>query len=88
MAREGGMKPGSASYDAAEVKGAPLDRFVISMPVSGTYRQLVAFVQRLEQAPYFLTLDEVQLSGAAAQGGRAELRLQLSCYFRAAEEGR
>lgn len=84
MAREGGMRPGAASYRAREVKGMPLDRFVITMPVTGTYRQLVAFVQRLEQSPYFLTLDEVRFSGQG-EGTRAELAMVLSCYFRAGE---
>ena len=81
MAREGGMRPGSAAYRPSEVKGLPLDRFVITMPVTGTYRQLVALVQRLERSPYFLTLDEVRFTGPA-QGNRAELSLELSCYFR------
>ena len=81
MAREGGMRPGAASYKPSDVKGLPLDRFVITMPVTGPYRQLVALVQRLEQTPYFLTLDEVRFTGPA-QGNRAELALVLSCYFR------
>jgi Tfp pilus assembly protein PilO len=84
LAREGGMRPGAASYKAQEVKGLPLDRFVITMPVAGTYRQLVSFVQRLEQSPYFLTLDEVRFSGQA-EGSRAELSIVLSCYFREGE---
>ena len=87
MAREGGMRPGAATYTPKEVKGMPLDRFVITMPVNGTYRQLVSFVQRLEQSPYFLTLDGVRFSGETA-GNRAELSLVLSCYFRAAGESK
>jgi Tfp pilus assembly protein PilO len=86
MAREGGMRPGAASYKAQEVKGIPLDRFVITMPVAGTYRQLVSFVQRLEQSPYFLTLDEVRFSGEGT-GSRAALAMVLSCYFREGGEG-
>jgi Tfp pilus assembly protein PilO len=82
MAREGGMRPGAASYKPSDVKGLPLDRFVITMPVTGTYRQLAALVQRMERTPYFLTLDEVRFTGPA-QGNRAELALVLSCYFRA-----
>ena len=81
MAREGGMRPGGATYRATDLKGLPLDRFVITMPVTGTYRQLAALVQRLERSPYFLTLDEVRFTGPA-QGSRAELALELSCYFR------
>lgn len=86
FAREGGMRPGSATYSAEVVKGLPLDRFVIDMPVSGTYRQLVALVQRLERSRYFLTLDEVRLRQQLIQGrgNSAELSLVLSCYFKAA----
>jgi len=86
MAREGGMRPGPARYEAKAVEGAPLDRFLITMPVAGTYRQLVAFVQRLEQSPYFLTLDEVQFRGEAKGG--ADLSIGLSCYFAAEERER
>ena len=86
MAREGGMRPGAAGYRAQDVKGLPLDRFVITMPVAGTYRQLVSFVQRLEQSPYFLILDEVRFSGEGT-GSRAELSMVLSCYFRESGEG-
>jgi Tfp pilus assembly protein PilO len=84
MAREGGMRPGAASYKAEDVKGMPLDRFAITMPVTGTYRQLVAFVQRLEQSQYFLTLDKV-IFRDMGEGSRAELAMVLSCYFRAGE---
>jgi hypothetical protein len=81
FAREGGMRPGAASYRAADVKGLPLDQFEITMPVEGSYRQLVALVQRLERSQYFLTLDEVRLS-RDSRGQGAELALMLSCYFK------
>jgi hypothetical protein len=84
FAREGGMRPGSATYRAAAVKGLPLDRFEIEMPVSGTYRQLVALVQRLERSQYFLTLDEVSLRQGVGRGSAAELTLGLSAYFKSA----
>ena len=86
FAREGGMRPGSASYTTEDVKGLPLDQFVIDMPVTGTYRQLVALVQRLERSQYFLTLDQVRLRKESAQGrgSSTELSLVMSCYFKAA----
>jgi hypothetical protein len=84
FARQGGMRPGSASYRQLEVKGLKLNQFVVTMPVDGTYRQLVALVQQLERSKYFVTLDEVRLSGGA-QGKGAELSLMLSCYFKAGE---
>jgi hypothetical protein len=87
MAREGGLKPGAASYRVEAVTGLGVDRFVITMPVNGTYAQLVNFIERLERSAYFLTLDQVAVRGEAEDaegegGGEAHLSMVLSSYFR------
>jgi Tfp pilus assembly protein PilO len=82
-ADEHGLKRGSRGYHPEEVKGAPLDRFVISMPVSGSYRQLVAFLGKLESSRHFVTIDRVQLR---EKEGGADLSVVLSAYL-LAEEG-
>jgi hypothetical protein len=62
------------------VNGLPLTRFRFTMPVTGSYAQLVAFLDRLERSSYFVTVDQVQFSGT--QGGEAPmLGLTLSTYF-------
>ena len=38
------------------------------MPISGSYRQVVSFLQRIETLPHFVTVDSISLreeSGAA-----------------------
>lgn len=85
LAGERGLRVGQQGFKSEPVKGATLERFVVTMPVSGTYRQLVGFVESLERAPYFLTLDQVQVRGSAT-GEQARLELVLSCYFRAGTE--
>ncbi len=87
MAREGGLKPGAASYRVETVRGLNVDQFVITMPVTGTYRQLVNFIERLERSSYFLTLDQVSVRGEGQDavgegGGEAHLAMVLSSYFR------
>lgn len=89
MAREGGLRPGPAGYKVEAVKGAALDRFVITMPVSGTYREVVSFIEQLERSPHFLTLDQVTVRGEAegSESGGAQLDMVLSSYFRSSSQG-
>jgi Tfp pilus assembly protein PilO len=82
LARARGLQVGSQNFTYEPVKGAPLDRFKIDMPMRGTYRELVAFVEDLERSSQFITLDSINVRGQ--QAGEAELRMVLSCYFRSA----
>lgn len=78
-----GLKPQRRSFKAEELKGVPLVRLVVSMPVSGTYRQLVSFLDRIERSPRFVIVDKVQLQERGQAGSdEADLRIVLSCYFR------
>lgn len=80
LATEQGLRVGEQKYTQKEVKGTPLERFEITMPVAGTYRQLVQLMGRFEESSYFLTLDEVKVRGGT-DVGQAQLDLVLSCYF-------
>jgi Tfp pilus assembly protein PilO len=82
LAKERGLQVGNQSFRIEAVKGAPLDQFQVDMPVRGTYREIVSFVQDLERSNQFITLDEVTVRGQ--QAGEAELKMVLSCYFRSA----
>jgi Tfp pilus assembly protein PilO len=82
LARGRGLRVGRQSFSYEPVKGAPLDRFEVDMPVHGTYRELVEFVNDLERVSQFVTLDEITVR--AREGGEAELKMVLSCYFRSA----
>lgn len=79
LAREHGLQVGNQGFEMEPVKGAPLDRFQVRMPVRGTYRELARFVQALERSQQFVTLDEITVRGQ--QAGEAELTMVLSCYF-------
>jgi Tfp pilus assembly protein PilO len=76
-----GLKSAHRAFHPEEVKGAPLTRLAISLPVEGTYSQLVEFLGRVEHSPRFLTVDKVALRRSAAQKG--DLSVELSAYFRA-----
>lgn len=84
-AREEGLALGREDYDKIDVKEAPFTRLTIRLPITGNYRQLVAFLGRLERAEHFLVVDEVQLRGRGERGS-ADLDVVLSTYFRAPRE--
>jgi Tfp pilus assembly protein PilO len=79
LARLPGLRTGARTYAREQVGVLPLERLVISLPVDGTYEQLVAFLREVERSPRFLTVDEVTMQGRA---GSAQLRVQLSTYLK------
>lgn len=79
--RELGLRVGRRSYEPNAVKGLPLTRYSITMPVTGTYRQLTAFLERMERSSHFITVDEVNLRKRSA-GGEADLDVTMSAYVR------
>jgi Tfp pilus assembly protein PilO len=66
------------SYHAGPVKGIPVTQLGVTMPLSGSYERLVAFLRKLETGPRFVTIDRVSLH-EREQG--AELDLEVSLYF-------
>jgi Tfp pilus assembly protein PilO len=82
LARAHGLQVANQNFTYEPVKGAPLDRFKVEMPMRGTYRELVAFVEDLERSSQFITVDSISVRGQ--QAGEAEVRMVLSCYFRSA----
>jgi Tfp pilus assembly protein PilO len=93
LARELGLKVGALTYSPEEVKGSEgVAQFQMKMGVSGTYRELAAFLDRMERSRFYVTVDQIQLRKRAA-AGQADLDIALSAYYRsapvaAAEEGR
>jgi Tfp pilus assembly protein PilO len=87
IARQLGLTLGHRSYKNEALKNSgSLARFRITMPISGSYRQVVSFLQRIETLPHFVTVDSISLredSGA----GSTNLNVALSVYFVGAESG-
>lgn len=86
LARKHGLKVGTQEFARDTVKGLPLEKFGITMPVTGTYDQVAGLVQELEHSSYFLTLDEIGAHGQGGEQGSVDLRLLFSAYFRATGE--
>lgn len=81
-ASELGLRVGARTYSSEPVKGTEdLMRFEIRMPLTGTYAQLAAFLDRVERSPHFVTVDQIQLH-QREQRERAELSVVLSAFYR------
>ena len=86
LASDQGLKLGQQGFSSEPVKGLPLERLKVTMPMEGSYQQLVAFLAGLEGRPdAFLTLDQISVRGGGQGGDQAKLDLVLSCYFRGNE---
>jgi len=82
-ARDQGLEPGRRSYHRSELHVLPLVRFDVTLPISGSYKQLMGFLDALERSPRFVIVDEVRYQDR--EGGAPDLNVSISAYF--AREG-
>jgi Tfp pilus assembly protein PilO len=86
LAREPGLQLATRSVRREDVDGAPLERVVMTLPLEGSYSQLVGFLRGVERSKRFLTVDGVALRADAESGG--SLQVDLSTYLRQSPEAR
>jgi len=86
LAREPGLQLATRSVRREDVDGAPLERVVMTLPLEGSYPQLVGFLREVERSKRFLTVDGVALRADAETGG--SLQVDLSTYLRQSPEAR
>jgi len=89
LARAPGLRPGARAFQREEVQDARVERVAVTLPLEGSYEQLVGFLREIETSPRFLTVDRVSMR-AEIEGG-ARLQVELSTYLRpgdAPEEAR
>jgi Tfp pilus assembly protein PilO len=82
LAQDLGLHVGGLTYSPEMVKGGEgVAQLHMRMEVSGSYRELAAFLDRLERSPYFVTVDQIQLRkhGTGSEGG---LDIALSSFYR------
>ncbi len=81
MARAPGLKPGARSLSRKELPATRLERVQVTLPLEGSYGQLVRFLREVETSQRFLTIDSVSLRAADERG--AALKVELSAYMKA-----
>ena len=85
LARSPGLRPGARSFKREEVTDARVERVVVTLPLEGSYAQLVGFLREVELSPRFLTVDRVAMR--ADKDGAAALQVDLSAYLRPSAGG-
>ena len=86
LARAGGLQPTSRALRRESVEKAPLERVAVTLPLEGSYGDLVGFLRGVERSKRFLTVDRVSLRADADSGGA--LQVELSTYLRQSPESR
>ena len=87
LARDLGLRVGALTYSPDGVKGGEgVAQLQMKLGVSGTYRELAAFLDRLERSPNFVTVDQIELRKRAAAAGEADLEITLSAFYRTASD--
>lgn len=89
LAKQQGLSVGTQGFNREPVEGLPLEKFEITMPISGSYDQITGLLVQLERSSHFLTLDEIAARQQTQPGqSTIALNLQFSAYFRASAEAR
>lgn len=85
-AEEQGLRPERRDYQREELDRLPLVRFEVTFPVSGSYTQLMGFLDALERSPRFVIVDKIKYQDR--EGGAPDMNVILSAYFaKGAENG-
>ena len=86
LARAGGLQPASRALRRESVDKASLERVAVTLPLEGSYAELVGFLRGVERSSHFLTVDSVSLRADAESGGA--LQVEISTYLRRSPEAR
>ncbi len=57
-----------------------MERVAVSLPLEGSYQQLVGFLGEVERSSRFLTVDRISLRGD--DEGAADLQVEMSAFMR------
>jgi len=80
LARAPGLTPGTRSFRREDVSDARVERVAVTLPLAGSYEQLVGFLRGIEGSPRFLTVDRVAMRAEKDRG--TSLQVELSAYLR------
>ncbi|HVZ20345.1 MAG TPA: type 4a pilus biogenesis protein PilO [Vicinamibacterales bacterium] len=83
LARDAHLHYVRGTNDTEQARGSTLARLKIEMELSGTYADIRAFIHRVETAPAFVVIDNVELAQASDSENVLTLKLELSTYYRA-----
>ncbi|MCU0242369.1 MAG: hypothetical protein MUF51_08085 [Vicinamibacteria bacterium] len=80
LANEAGMVPLQRGYAHEWLKQPAILRLSVTMPLSGSYSQLTAFLDAIEKTDAFIVLDSVRLQLRSER--KIDIAIAFSAYFR------
>jgi Tfp pilus assembly protein PilO len=83
LARENNLRIAHRTATADRARDSGLDRLRIALVLEGQYEDVRNFVHRLETAPDFVVIDDVQLDQERDAQSALVLKIQLSTYYQA-----
>jgi len=86
LASETGVVKGRTGYDR-ELLDVGLEQIKATMPVEGSYFDLVRFINRLERSERFFLVEEVRLSQRDSADQTIRLDCSISFYLKAQPDG-
>jgi Tfp pilus assembly protein PilO len=88
IAAKAGLSLDARGFHGAEVKGHGLREIIIEASVSGTYRDLVLFLNGLQRSPNMYAIESLSArpdnQKQGLRGGSLRVGIHLKTYFRAA----
>jgi Tfp pilus assembly protein PilO len=81
IAMQFSINPETMKYSNEELLKEAVEKFTISVPLTGTYANLRNFLHKIENSDNFLIVDRVFLSTAKEGGVILQLNIQLSTFF-------
>jgi Tfp pilus assembly protein PilO len=81
LAQQSGLRAGRAVTDVRSIRESTLSEFKIEMELFGSYADVRTFVHRVEAAPEFVVIRQVELSEDRADN-QLQVKVELSTYFR------
>jgi hypothetical protein len=85
LASEANVVRGRTGYDR-EILDVGLERIEATMPVEGTYFDLVRFINHLERSERFFLVERVRLSQRESEDQAVELECSIAFYLRSSPE--
>ena len=68
MSRAPGLRTGPRQFSRQQVDDAAVERLAVTVPLEGSYDDLVGFLEDVEGSSRFLTVDGIALAGARSGG--------------------
>jgi len=81
LAEEMRVEPGRLAFARSKGDRSSLIRFTASLAFEAHYSVLHEFIERIENSPNFLVIDQVGLTGAGRAGEDLRLQLRVATWF-------